>query len=296
MDRLEAMTILVKAIDEGSLSAASRALRMPLPTLSRKLSDLEARLGARLLIRTTRRLALTEAGATYVEAARRILDAVGEAEREAVGEFGEPRGELVVTAPLMFGRLHVLPLVGEFLAAHPHIRVRLALGDRNLHLVEDHVDLAVRIGALPDSALVATRIGSMRAVHVASPALLAAGEPQTLEGLPGIGVDLPGPLMDFTAEPRLIVSNPEAAAQAAEQGVGVARLLYYQVADALAAGRLRRILRAFEPAPAPVHLVHVARGRMPLKLRRFLDFAGPRLRDLLERLEATATREVSSPP
>ncbi len=299
MDRFEAMAILVKIVNEGSLSAASRALRMPLPTLSRRLSELEARLGARLVIRTTRRLTLTDAGATYVEAARRILDAVEEAEREAVGEFGEPRGDLTVTAPLMFGRLHVLPLAGEFLKLHPDIRVRLALGDRNLHLVEDHVDLAVRIGALPDSALMATRVGAMPAVVCASPELLAAkGEPRTpgdLAALPCIGVDLPGTMLEWrfggevaAMTPRLIVSNAEAAADAAMRGIGIARLLYYQVAEAVAAGRLRLLLRDYEPDPAPVHLLHVSRGRMPLKLRRFLDFAAPRLRGALERLNLSS--------
>ena len=306
VDRLESMAILVKAVEMGSLSAAGRALRMPLPTLSRKLSELEARLGAKLVIRTTRRLALTEAGATYVAAARRILEFVEEAEREALGEFGAPRGELVVAAPLMFGRLHVLPLAAEFLDMHPEIRVRLALGDRNLQLVEEHVDVALRIGKLPDSGLIATRVGAMRAVVCASPALLAArGEPsspQDLAGLPCIGVDVPGPMLEWrfahgpvAVTPRLVVSNPEAAADAAARGVGIARLLYYQAAEAVAAGRLRLLLRPFEPPPAPVHLVHVERARMPLKLRRFLDFAAPRLRATLERLSAESdTPEIDA--
>ncbi len=301
MDRFEAMTILAKVVDEGSLSAAGRALRMPLPTLSRKLSELEARLGARLLIRTTRRLKLTDAGATYLAAARRILDQVNEAEREASGEFGAPKGELVITAPLMFGRLYVLPVISEFLALYPDISVRLALGDRNLNLVDDHVDMAVRIGDLPDSALLATRVGAMRTVVCASPALLTGrGAPQTpadLKQLPCIGVDLPSAMLgwrfrhegsrgpvDIPIAPRLSVSSPEAAAQAAANGVGVARLLYYQVASAVENGSLRLLLRRYEPNPAPVHVIHVARGQMPLKLRRFLDFAMPKLRSSLDRL------------
>ena len=174
MDRLEAMSMLVAVTEAGSLSAAARALQVPLATLSRKVSDLEARLGTRLLVRTTRKISLTDSGVTYVASARRILEQVDEAERTAAGEFTVPKGELVVTAPVMFGRLHVLPVVAEFLAAFPEINVRLTLADRNVNLVDDHVDMAVRIGKLPDSTMVATSIGVMRWVVCASPALLAA--------------------------------------------------------------------------------------------------------------------------
>ena len=172
MDRFEAMALLREVVDRGSLSAAGRSLHIPVPTLSRKISDLEARLGARLLLRTTRRLILTDAGVTYLAAARRILDEVDEAEREAAGEFSDPKGELVITAPLQFGRLHVLPAIAEFLALFPAINVRLALADRNVRLVDDHVDVGVRIGHLEDSTMVATRVGSMRIVTCASPKLL----------------------------------------------------------------------------------------------------------------------------
>src|SRR5262249_54553267 len=137
-------------------TAAAKTLRMPLPTVSRKISELEAHLGAKLLIRTTRKLALTDAGAAYVAAAKRILEEVNEAESLAAGEFSAPRGELIVTAPVMFGRLHLLPVVADFLAAFPDINVRMVLSDRYLHLMDEHLDLAVRIGPLPDSTLVAT--------------------------------------------------------------------------------------------------------------------------------------------
>lgn len=298
MDRFEAMSMLVAVTETGSLSAAARALQVPLATLSRKVSDLEALLGTRLLVRTTRKISLTDSGVTYVASARRILEQVEEAERTAAGEFTVPKGELVVTAPIMFGRLHVLPVVAEFLAAFPEINVRLTLADRNVNLVDDHVDMAVRIGKLPDSAMVATPIGVMRWVACASPALLAAQgtpqEPADLVRFPCIAVDAPlastawrfrrtqsGVAFDVQVQPRLVVTTTEAAAEAASLSVGVARLLHYQVMDAVAQGRLQTILESYEPEPAPVNLLHVSRGQMPLKMRRFLDFAAPRLRQAI---------------
>ncbi|WP_215779916.1 LysR family transcriptional regulator [Paludibacterium sp. B53371] len=290
MDRLEAMSMLLAVVERGSLSSAARTRQVPLATLSRKIADLEASLGTRLLIRTTRKLTLTDAGVAYVAAARRILEQVEEAEREAAGEFTTPKGELVMTAPLMFGRLHVLPLVAEFLAANPQISIRLLLSDRNVDLVSDHVDLALRIGKLPDSTMGATQIGEMRTVTCASPALLAAHRgPQTpddLRAFPCVTVDAPmptqswrfchpgtGAAIDVTIQPRLTVTTPEAAAQAAIHQVGIARLLHYQAAEGVRQGALQILLQDYEPVPAPVHLLHVLRGQMPLKLRSFLDFA-----------------------
>jgi len=173
MNRLESMTVLLAVLDAGSLSAAGRKLGMPLPTVSRKLSELETHLKARLLTRSTRRLTLTDTGRTYAAACRRILDEIHEAERAAAGEYSEPRGELVVTAPVVFGRLHVLPVLSEFLKVYPEVNVRLPLGDRVFNLVEDHVDLALRVGPLPDSGLTTTRLGTIRRVVCASPAYLA---------------------------------------------------------------------------------------------------------------------------
>ncbi|MFO1113254.1 MAG: LysR family transcriptional regulator [Rhodospirillales bacterium] len=302
MDRLEAMSMLVTVTEKGSFSAASRALQVPLATLSRKVADLEALLGARLLIRTTRKLTLTDAGIAYVAAARRILEQVDDAEREAAGEFIAPKGELVITAPILFGRLHVLPIVSEFLAAFPEINVRLLLADRNLHLIDDHVDMAVRIGALPDSTMIATRIGVMRMVTCASPALIAAHGlptiPEDILRMPRVAFEMPVPspgwryqssesssIVEIPVQPRLAVTTAEAAADAAAAGVGVVRLLHYQVAEAVGRGMLEIILENFEPEPSPVHLVHVATGQMPLKMRRFLNFAAPRLRQVLARLE-----------
>ncbi|MGM3276408.1 LysR family transcriptional regulator [Ralstonia sp. 24A2] len=303
MDRLEAMSMLVAVAEQGSLSAAGRALKVPLATLSRKISDLEALVGARLLIRSTRKLALTDAGIAYIAAARRILEAVEDAEREAAGEFTVPKGELVVTAPLMFGRLHVLPVVADFLAAFPEINIRLILSDRNVDLISDHVDMAVRIGKLPDSSMVATQIGVMRTVTCASPGLLADRStpqvPDDLLHLPCVAVDTPmpspswwfrnpqsGTAIDVSILPRLSVTTPEAAAQAAVCKVGFVRLLHYQAAEAVARGELQILLETYEPEPAPIHLVHAARGQMPLKMRRFLDFAAPRLRQALSEIHS----------
>ena len=290
--------MLVTVTEQGSLSAAARHLRVPLATLSRKVSDLEKLVGARLLIRTTRSLSLTDAGIAYVAAARRILEAVEDAEREAAGEYTVPRGELTLTAPVMFGRLHVLPVVAEFLATWPEINIRLSLTDRNVDIVEDHVDMAVRISRLPDSTMVATRVGEMRTIICASPALLAEHgtprRPEDLRQLPCVTVDAPilspswrfrvpggSSAIEVPVTPRLSVSSTEAAAEAAAHGVGVARLLYYQAARGLAAGRLQILLEDYEPEAQPVHLVHASRGQMPLKMRCFLDFAVPRLREVL---------------
>ena len=304
MDRLEAMGMLLKVTELGSLSAAGRALHVPLATLSRKIADLEALLGTRLLIRTTRKLSLTDAGIAYVAAARRILEQVDEAERDAAGEFTVPKGELAITAPLMFGRLHVLPIVADFLAAHADITVRLILSDRNVDLVDDHIDMAVRIGKLPDSAMVATQVGTMRMVTCIAPALIAIhGMPQAptdLQRFPCVAVDAPMPSagwrfrdpvsgapIEVPIAARLAVSTPEAAAAAAVRGVGVARLLHYQAVDALRQGALEIVLADYEPEPAPVHLVHAARGQMPLKMRRFLDVAAPCLREELNGIRVT---------
>jgi DNA-binding transcriptional LysR family regulator len=296
LDRFEAMAMFLKVIERGSLSAAGRALGVPVPTLSRRVSDLEAHLGARLLIRTTRKITLTDTGLAYAEAAARILEHVRDAETQAAGEYVALRGELVLTAPVLFGRLHVLPVVIDFLAAYSQINVRLALSDRNAHLVDDQIDMAVRIGALPGSSLIATTVGTMRTVVCASPALLAQyGEPQTpadLQAMPTIVVDTFGmgrwhfgqDRDPIAVTPRLTVSTTEAAAEAAARGVGVVRLLHYQAAGPVAQGDLRIVLTAFEPPPMPVHLVHLDRGAMPLKMRAFLDFAAPRLRRALRGL------------
>lgn len=302
MDRLEAMTVLLKVVDRGSFSAASRELGLPLATVSRKVSELEAHLGTKLLLRTTRKVALTQAGALYVPSARRILEQIDETERQTVGEYQTPRGELMVTGPVLFGRLEVLPIVTEFLAAYPEINIRLALSDRNLHLLDDHVDVAVRIGELPSSGHIASGVGRIRTVVCASPAFLAAHgipkSPADLVGLPCVNFDFltpasawlfrspeTGALHDIRVSPRLTVSTAEAAVWAATQGVGATRVLHYQCAEAVKKGELCILLHDFELDPLPVHLLHADGGTLPLKTRAFLDFTAPRLRQRLERLE-----------
>ncbi len=302
MDRLDAMRILLRVVDRGGFSAASRDLGMPLATVSRKVSELEAHLGTRLLFRSTRKIALTDPGAAYVASARRLLEEIDEIERVAAGEFHAPRGELVVTAPVLFGRLHILPVVSDFLATYAEINVRLVLSDRNLHLLEDHVDVAVRIGQLPDSNMVATRIGAMRTVVCASPQLIAShGLPQVprdLAGLPCVNFDFLSPASTWSfrskgaggnsevpVKPRLSVSTAEAAVWAAAQGIGVTRVLHYQCAEALRDGSLRTLLEDFEVETLPVHLIHGGQGALPSKMRVFLDFAVARLRQELRSLE-----------
>ena len=293
MDRFESMSVLIAVVDAGSLSAASRRLRMPLATVSRKIADLESHLGTRLLTRTTRQLSLTETGESYVAACRRILEEVSDAERTAMGEYAAPKGELVMTAPVVFGRLHVVPVVAEFLALFPEIDVRLLLIDRIAHLTEEHIDVAVRIGELPDSSLVATRVGEIRRVVCASPGYLAAsGTPARPGDLAahrcisseGLGSARhwafgAGDAQTFVpVQPRLVVNTAEAAIAAATLGVGLTRVLSYQVAEAVRSGALDIVLEAFEPAPWPVSLVHAGQAPLPLKLRAFLDFATSKLR------------------
>jgi DNA-binding transcriptional LysR family regulator len=295
MDRLEAMSLLVAVAEAGSLSAAGRKLGVPLPTVSRKISDLEAHLNTRLLTRSTRKLALTDSGAAYVAAARRILDEVNEAERAASGEQAAPRGDLVITAPVVFGRLHVLPVIAEFLSQWPEINVRLVLADRNLHLIDDHIDIAVRIGALVDSALVATQVGTVRSVVCGSPAYFAAHgapkRPEDLSALTAVTFDslsssqhwiFRGPKskreLRAPVRSRLSVNTAEAAIDGAAAGLGVTRVLSYQLAKAVLDGRIQIVLAEYEPAPLPVSLIHSGHELTPLKVRMLLDFAAPRLR------------------
>jgi DNA-binding transcriptional LysR family regulator len=293
MNRLEAMSVFVSVVEAGSLSAAGRKLRMPLPTVSRKISELETQLKARLLLRSTRALTLTDAGKAYFASCKRILEDVAEVERAAAGEYRAPTGELIITAPVAFGRLHALPVIAEFLKAYPDVHIRLIQGDRSLNLLEDHIDLAIRIGELSDSNLVATRVGAVRKVVCASPEYLARrGTPKTPQDLSKHDCISFASLMSsgvwrFKAEravvavpvqSRLVVNTAEAAIDAALMGAGITRVLSYQVEEPLKAGSLRSVLKKFEMEPVPVSLLYTAQRQLPLKLRAFLDFAAPRLR------------------
>ncbi len=299
MDRLEAMEMLLSAVDRGSLSAAAREMKIPVSTLTRKVADLEEMLGTRLLIRTTRKLTLTDAGLSYVAAARRILDLVREQEHEATGEFATAKGELVVTAPVQGGRLYVLPVINQFLAQYPDINVRLLLSDRNIDLIDSHADLAVRVGELADSNMIATRIGSLRSIVCASPALIAQHsaprEPADLLKYPCVVFNspylspwrfrLPGTnkVSLLEVKPRLEVTSPDAAVSAAVDGAGVTFVFEHDADEALRNGQLEILLPKFEVEPVPVHLVHVSRNLMAVKLRHFIDFAAPRLRESMSR-------------
>ena len=293
MDRFDAMSVLLAVVEEGSLSAGARRLRAPLTTISRKVADLEQHLGTRLLIRTSRRVELTDAGRDYVAASRRILEQVEEAERAVAGEYSEPRGTLAVTASVVLGRRHVVPLAAEFLAEHPRIDLRLFLIDRHVNLVEEHLDLGIRVGHLEDSSLMARRVGEVRRIFCASPGYLARRgvpvRPEDLSDHDGItfrGFTISpewryrGDLAALSVEPRtrLAVNSTEAAIDAALAGVGVARVLSYQIVDELRSGALVPLLEAFAPEAIPVQLVYAAQGQLPIKARAFLDWVAPRLR------------------
>lgn len=296
MDRFESMAAFVAAVEDGAFSAAARRIGMPLATLSRKVSDLENLLGVRLINRSARGISLTESGQSYYPECRRLLDELAEAERAASGEYRTPRGELVITAPIVFGRMHLMPVVVDFLRAYPEVAISLRLTDEIVHLGDEQVDLAVRISHLPDSSMVATRIADIRQVVCASPCYLGG------RGTPRHPADLidhdcvSGKLLStpdawtfrigkairsFPIRRRLAATTAEAVIEAAIAGAGLARALCYQVAEAEAGGRLVTILREFEPDPTPLSLVHPSARLVPLKLRAFLDHAVPRLKQRL---------------
>jgi DNA-binding transcriptional LysR family regulator len=293
MDRVELMSIAVSIADAGSLSAASRKLRMPVPTVSRKLSELEARLKTQLFHRSSRRLSLTDAGRTYIEACKRILDEVDDAEREASGEYRAPTGDMTITSPWGVGHLHLVPLACEFQRTYPDIGLRLLMTDRVLNPNEMNIDVSIRIGPLPDSSLIATRIGSVRVVACASPGYLAArGRPLTPADLVRhdcITIDETGVPRSWAfiesgreivapIRSKLTVSTSEAAVEAAVAGSGVTRVMSYKMEAARRSGALALVLEDFEKDPLPVHVLYAERKPTPLKLRVFLDWLTPRLK------------------
>jgi DNA-binding transcriptional LysR family regulator len=298
MDRLEAMTVFATIADAGSLSAAGRRLGVPLATVSRRLADLESRLKTRLITRSTRRLVLTDAGRDYLAACRQILEQVDEAERAAAGAYAQVKGQLVVAAPIVFGRLHAVPVAAAFLQRHPEVDIQLRLGDRNVNLIEEHVDVALRIGALRDGNLLATQLGTTRRVVCASPAYLDRfGAPATpgelanhrcisFDGLEAAtawtfaGAD--DERQPVAVRSRMTVSTADAAIAAAALGLGLTRVLCYQVADLLRDGRLVRVLADAEPPAMPASLVYPGQGRLPMKTRAFIDFAAATIRERLK--------------
>lgn len=299
MDRFEGMRIFAAVADARSFAQAARQLRLSPPAVSRAVVALEEHVGAQLLRRTTRSVTLTEAGLRFHADCKRILADLAAAEAGAGGAHAAPHGELTVTAPRMFGRLHITPLLVDFLEAEPGIQARAFFADHIVHLLDEGYDVALRIAALPDSGLTAVRVGHVRRVVVASPAYLAAHgvprSPRDLENHTAVGYAMGTGAVhswDFyapgrkdrgereLASPRIrfTTNSNETAIAAALAGHGVARLLSYQVAADVAAGRLRILLAAHEPAPIPVQLVHAGGRRPPAKIRAFVDFAAARLR------------------
>ncbi|NOK08398.1 LysR family transcriptional regulator [Corallococcus exercitus] len=272
MDQLFTLRTFVAVARQGSFTAASRRLRISPSVATRAIAQLEERLGLALLTRTTRSVRLTERGQVYLESCQRLLEDLDEAERRVRGENAEPRGELSLSAPIVFGRLHVLPVVQELLAAHPALSVRLHLSDRNQHLVDEGIDAAVRLGDLKDSGLIALKVGTVQRVLVASPQYVKRrGTPRSpaelirheliaFENLDATNEwrfgDKEKPVR---VQPRLILNSADTAIAAAERGMGIARTLSYQVADAVLAGRLVLLLGAFAPPPVPVSVIYPGR-------------------------------------
>jgi len=299
MDRLEAMSIAMAVAETGSLSAAARRRKTPLATVSRKLSELEAHLQTKLFNRTTRALILTDAGRSFVAAAKRILSDVAEAERAASGESTTPRGELSVAAPVALGRAHLLPILAEFLATYREVDVQLGLQDRQVNLLEEEVDVALRIGQLADSSLIAVRVGDIRRVVCASPAYLKSwGTPKSPEELgkhdcitypPANGWTFKRDETEYVVpmRSRLIVNNLESACDAARAGVGITSAFSYQVAELIKSGELAPLLHDFMPPSRPASFVYSPNRFMPAKLRVFLDFMLPRLKARLGDLPKT---------
>jgi DNA-binding transcriptional LysR family regulator len=303
MDRLEGMRVFVAVAKAEGFSAAARQLGMPLATVSRRIADLEADLGARLLQRTTRRLSLTDQGRDFFIACSRILDDLKDATEAVSGEYRAPKGELTITAPFGFGRMHLQPVVLEFLAAYPEIRLRLMLVDRLVNLVEEHVDAAIRIAELHDSRLIARKLGSVRIVLTASPDYLARrgvpAHPHDLANHDCIAWAALGPLptWEFSENgvirshqitARLWTTVAESAVAAAEAGLGLVQSTCYQAEPGLKEGRLVLLLPDFECPRTPVHLVYPSNRLLPLKLRAFFDFAVARLETRL----ATVAKSV----
>ena len=286
MDRLDAMQAFVTIADLKGFAAAARKLRLSPSGVTRLIAALEDRLGARLLQRTTRQVTLTDAGARYLERARRILADIEEAEIAAEGERARPAGRLVISAPVGFGRLHVSPVLTTYLKRYREVSAELKLEDRVINLVEEGVDLAVRIGHLPDSSLVARHVGDMRRIMVASPGYLKSrGEPKrpqdvvahdaiqsgSTAGLAEWRFVEGGNEIRLGYTPRLITNTADAAIRYVEAGGGLTRVLAYQAAEAIKRGRLKIVLAKFEQPPLPIHIVYPTSRLLSAKVRTFID-------------------------
>jgi DNA-binding transcriptional LysR family regulator len=293
MDRLETMRVFVAVAEEEGFAPAARRLAMSAPAVTRAISALEKHLGTRLLQRTTRVVRLTDVGTRYLADARRILGDIDQAEASAASSQTELRGNLVVTAPLTFGRMFVAPIVLDFLARHPQVAARTVLIDHVVDLIEAGIDVGVRIAHLPDSSLTAARVGSVRRVICASPAFLAAhGTPRKVSDLASLDAVVfardatqhqwvfgRGRKTEMVSlRSRFAVNTADVAVAAAVAGRGVARVLSYQIGPEVRAGKLRIVLPGSEPPPIPVSLVYPAGRASTARVRAFIDFAVERLR------------------
>ncbi|MGY2224150.1 LysR family transcriptional regulator [Pseudomonas gingeri] len=294
MDRFQEMQAFVAVAQEQGFSAAARRLNLSAPSVTRAVAALEKRIGAQLLIRTTRNVHLTEPGLRYLEDCRRILGEMEEAEASAAASHAQPSGQLTVTAPVLFGELYVTPVMVRYLDQYPAVDINALLVDRVVRIVEDGIDVAIRIGELPDSGHHAVRVGQVRRVVCASPAYLARhGRPAHPDELRQARivmtsaasqvrtwqfVDGDKPL-SIRLEPRLAVTANQAAIRAACLGAGLTRVLSYQVADKLACGELEVVLAAFELPPLPIHVVFQGGRKAPVRVRSFVDFVVAALRE-----------------
>lgn len=295
MDRLDAMQVLLAVVDGGSLSAAGRKLNASLPSISRKVSELEHRLGARLLIRTTRNIELTDAGRDYVDAIRPIVAHLAEAERRASGEYHQPRGELSIIVPGEFGRLVAVPLIYEFLGEHRDISLNILKTGQHVDLIEQRADVAIRMGEVAGSSLYAVKVGEVAVLTVASPDYLERrGRPAHPADLADHdGIDFTVALAPWTytvdgepfeCRPRICVraNSMHACIEACVRGFGIAAAGAYHIEQELRSGALIPILEDFETRSVPVHLIYVRQGLLPLKVRVFLDWMTPRLKQRLK--------------
>lgn len=305
MDRLRAYGAFLAVAEEGAFNAAAKRLNISPPAVTRLVGMLEAQLGVKLFTRTTRQVVLTEAGSRLRDDATRILAELSEAEASAAGAHDAPRGELRVTAPVLFGQRFIAPILRDYLDRYPAVTASTLFVDRIVDLIDEGQDVALRIGDLPDSSLIATRIGTVRRVTIASPAYLADRPPlQQPDDLQNHRIILPtganaAPSWAFISEegrktvrlaPALRVNTMSAAIDAAIAGWGVTRVLSYQVGDAIGAGALVEVLRESEDRSLPIHLVQAEGRRSAAKIRAFVDFAGARLRRETNRLEALPRR------
>lgn len=294
MDRLRSLEVFIAVAEAESFAAGARKLGLSAPSATRGVNALEARLGARLFTRTTRRVRLTDIGRSYLEDARHVLAQLAAADDAAAGAASSPVGELRITCPNEFGRIYVTPILTEFLDMHPGVRADVVMLDRVVNMIEEGVDLAVRIGELPSSGLAAVRVGHVRRLVCGAPQYFEEhGIPQTPSDLRDHKIVSAAPVsplaewrfgLDQTdavrVKPRLTVSSIAAAISVARSGWGLCRVLSYQVGPDLESGALRSVLEGFEPAPLPIHLVHPEGRRAPAKTRAFIEFARDRLRSV----------------